>query len=316
MAACVKPVLRGCDSRHSGQILNPHRDHDLKILLTGAAGFTGRHFAAFAAQRGHSIVVLDADLCDAVALQEQVEQREFTHVVHLAAISFVGHADDRAFYDVNLFGALNLLQALTRHGVAPQRVLLASSANVYGNARISPITELASPAPVNHYATSKLAMECMARTYGDQLPILITRPFNYTGRGQNLSFLIPKLVSHYGGRAGYIELGNLDVAREFNDVRMVCDAYLRLLESGVPGETYNVCSGRPHALRTVIAVLEQLTDHELEIRINPALVRANEVQSLCGDPDKLWATVGQMVCPRLQETLEWMLAEEVSHGVG
>ena len=279
----------------------------LKILLTGANGFTGQHFAAWAAKRGHSMVSLEANLCDAEAVVNQVSGYDFTHVVHLAAISFVGHKDERAFYDVNVFGTLNLLRALIKAGVKPQRVLAASSANVYGNTLLSPIAETAVPAPVNHYATSKLAMECMARTFADQLPILITRPFNYTGPGQALSFLIPKLVSHFRARAKFIELGNLDVEREFNDVRMVCDAYLRLLEYGVPGATYNVCSGKPHTLRSVISTLEQLTEHALDIRVNPAFVRSNEIKRLCGDPSKLTNTVGPLICPSLQETLAWML---------
>src|SRR5690606_29793103 len=134
----------------------------------------------------------------------------------------------------------------------PRSVLLASSANVYGNTECSPIAETQPPAPVNHYAMSKLAMEHMARTYADRLPLFFTRPFNYTGPGQDASFVIPKLVTHFARRAPAVELGNLDVEREFNDVRFVCEAYLSLLQKAVPGEVYNICTGAPLTLRAVI----------------------------------------------------------------
>lgn len=228
-------------------------------------------------------------------------------VVHLAAIAFVGHSEASAFYDVNVVGTANLLDALLTIGDCPKSVLLASSANVYGNTDASPITELQTPAPVNHYAMSKLAMEYMARNYLDRLPITFARPFNYTGAGQSESFVIPKLISHFKQKAEVIELGNLDVEREFNDVRMICASYLSLLEKGAPGECYNICSGTPVKLREVIKLLEELTGRMLEVRVNPAFVRAREVHRLCGSPAKLEALIG--ACPSfgLRETMSWML---------
>ncbi|MBP8005735.1 MAG: NAD-dependent epimerase/dehydratase family protein, partial [Acinetobacter sp.] len=220
----------------------------MKILITGAAGFTGLFFRSAAETAGHRVMPLQADLTEKAAVRAEVLQAAPDAVVHLAAISFVGHADDTAFYGVNVVGTTNLLDALSSLPIKPSKVLLASSANVYGNCDASPITEAQLPTPVNHYATSKLAMEHMALTYADRLPVVITRPFNYTGPGQAPQFLIPKLVSHFASRAGRIELGNLHVEREFNDVRMVCDAYLRLLATGVPGQTYNVCTGQAYTL--------------------------------------------------------------------
>jgi nucleoside-diphosphate-sugar epimerase len=139
------------------------------------------------------------------------------------------------------------------------------------------------------------------------LPIVITRPFNYTGPGQAPQFLIPKLVSHFARRAPAIELGNLHVEREFNDVRMVCDAYLALLAHGVPGEAYNVCSGQPYTLQHVIGVLSDITGHKLDVQVNPAFVRANEVHRLCGSPRKLSVCVGDLSAYGLANTLQWML---------
>jgi nucleoside-diphosphate-sugar epimerase len=279
-----------------------------KILITGAAGFTGLFFRSAAEAAGHQVVALQADLTDKAAVAAAVLQAAPNAVVHLAAISFVGHADDTAFYGVNVVGTLNLLSALAALPIAPAKVLLASSANVYGNCDASPITEDQPPAPVNHYAMSKLAMEHMARTYLDRLPVVFTRPFNYTGPGQAPNFLIPKLVGHFARRAPAIELGNLHVEREFNDVRMVSDAYLGLLAHGVPGEVYNVCSGKPYTLQTVLDELTNITGHELGVCVNPAFVRTNEVHRLCGDPAKLLTCVGALRQPALRETLMAMLA--------
>lgn len=284
----------------------------MKILVTGAEGFTGRLFAERAIAAGHTVIALQSDLTQREATQEEVLRIAPDGVVHLAAISFVAHAHDEAFYAVNVVGTTNLLHALSQLPVRPFRVLLASSANIYGNAASSPIAESQAPAPVNHYGMSKLAMEFMASTYRDRLKIVITRPFNYTGPGQDPGFLIPKLAMHFAARAPSIALGNLDVEREFNDVQMVCDAYLLLLTHGEPSEAYNICSGKPYALRQIIETFVRMTSHTPRIEVNPAFVRANEVHRLCGDPGKLHALLSRhghtLSEPKLEETLARMLA--------
>lgn len=279
----------------------------MKVLLTGASGFTGRFFANAASQAGHNVLALQANLTDYVAMSHEIISINPDAVVHLGAISFVGHADDAAFYAVNTVGTSNLLSVLSALPIKPRKVLLASSANVYGNCDTSPVAETESLAPVNHYAMSKMAMEIMAMSFSDRLPIVIARPFNYTGPGQAPHFLIPKLVTHFARKAECIELGNLEVEREFNDVRMVCDAYLRLLNCGVPGQSYNVCSGTPYTLQRVIDMLEQITNHRMEVRVNPAFVRPNEVNRLCGSPAKLLSCTGNLMMPALKDTLRWML---------
>lgn len=279
-----------------------------RILLTGADGFTGQHFTEAARQAGYKTLALVADLTDAKAVDAEIAAATPDYVVHLAAISAVTHADEEAFYRVNLFGTQNLLKALAALPRVPKRVLLASSANVYGNADKSPIDESICPAPVNHYAMSKLAMEFMSATFANRLPLVTVRPFNYTGVGHDARFVIPKLVEHFVRRAEYVELGNVDVEREFNDVRSVCEAYLRLLQTGQPGQIYNVCSGRPVNLASVIDALKRITGHNLQVNVNPAFVRANEVHRLCGSPAKLDACIGPLQHPTLEETLRWMLA--------
>ncbi|UUZ66968.1 GDP-mannose 4,6-dehydratase [Polaromonas sp. P2-4] len=284
----------------------------MKILLTGADGFTGRLFATQAVAAGHEVEPLRANLTNQTALQQQVLESAPDAVVHLAAISFVGHADNNAFYAVNVIGTTNLLAALLQLPKRPRRVLLASSANIYGNCEQSPIVEDQPPAPVNHYAMSKLAMEHMAHTFADRLDLVITRPFNYTGPGQDVNFVIPKLVEHFARRAPSIALGNLNVQREFNDVQMVCSAYLQLLQHGEPDETYNVCSGQPYTLQHVIDTLTRITGHQILVEVNPAFVRANEVHRLCGSPAKLQALLARHGCtldnPPLEDTLRRMLA--------
>lgn len=279
----------------------------MKILLTGADGFTGRAFARLAQAAGHEVVALACDLTHAAAVADQVDAIRPEAVVHLAAIAFVAHQDATALYAVNVVGTMNLLDALCRLPQRPRRVLVASSANVYGNCETSPIGEATPPAPVNHYAASKLAMEHMALTCADRLPLVLARPFNYTGPGQAGHFLIPKLVDHFARRAPRIELGNLHVEREYNDVRMVCEAYLRLLVADAAPAIVNVCTGQTHSIRQVLDALTDITGHSIEVAVNPAFVRANEVHRLCGDPARLQAAIGPLPAYALSDTLRSML---------
>jgi len=156
----------------------------------------------------------------------------------------------------------------------------------------------------------------MAKTFMDRLPIIIARPFNYTGPGQKGNFLIPKLIAHFTQKNASIELGNLNVEREFNDINMICEAYLNLLQYGTPAETYNVGSGNARSLKQVIDTLIQMTGHAIEVKVNPDFVRANEVRRMCADPAKLNAlfqTHGiRLNVPPLEYTLQRMLQADKS----
>jgi nucleoside-diphosphate-sugar epimerase len=158
---------------------------------------------------------------------------------------------------------------------------------------------------------SKVAMEEMAKTYFDKLPIVIARPFNYTGPGQKDNFLIPKLVKHFVNKLPCIELGNLEVEREFNDVSLICDAYLTLLKFGESGEIYNVCSGQAKSLKNVVDTLSKITGHKIQINVNPDFIRANEVHRMCGDSTKLQNLLAQhqlqLHAPSLEVTLSNMI---------
>jgi nucleoside-diphosphate-sugar epimerase len=287
------------------------------VLLTGANGFTGKYVRAeleaagytvvgalVGASRGPHEVTLDVTSPD--NCRRVMEKVRPDYLIHLAAISFVQHADADAFYRVNVIGTINLLQAMADARLSPRRVLIASSANVYGNATAGVIAESQPPQPVNHYAVSKLAMEFMVKTWSDRLPIVITRPFNYTGVGQEPHFLVPKIVSHFVQRAPVIELGNLDVERDFSDVRMVAQAYRGLLEQDCAGETVNICSGRPYSLRYILDTMQEIAGYDIDVRVNPAFVRQSEVKTLVGSPDKLRSLVANLQVVPLEETLRWM----------
>ncbi len=277
------------------------------VLVTGLDGFTGRYVQSELQAQGYCVVGLSSDLTKGKDVANEIEQIQPDAVIHLAGIAFVGHGNANAFYEVNLIGTRNLLEALAQHAPNVQSILLASSANIYGNRSEGILNEDTPPDPVNDYAASKFAMEKMAQLWVDRLPIFIVRPFNYSGIGQEEKFLIPKIVAHFKQTKSIIELGNLGVWREFGDVRAVADIYTKLMKHCPVAETLNICTGQSHSLQEVIAMCEKITGHHIEIKINPQFVRANEVRELTGDNSRLRDHIGDWKIPRLEETLSWML---------
>lgn len=285
-----------------------------KVLLTGVDGFTGKYVAKELTEKGYQVIGLvykhagegqvACDLTDKQAVKNCLVEVKPDYVIHLAALSFVGHADQRAFYDVNVFGALNILEMAKEIGISFKKVIFASSANIYGNPiAIEKIDESVAPAPVNHYAMSKLAMEHMAKLWFDDFPLLITRPFNYTGPGQAEQFLIPKIVSHFKKKAAEIELGNIDVYRDFSDVRDIAKAYVRLLESSARSEIVNLCSGNVSSLSSIISKMEDIAGYKITVKVNPAFVRDNEIKVLGGDNSKLVFLTGFKPTITIDQTL-------------
>lgn len=295
-----------------------HSDSRPLVLVTGLSGFTGDYLRASLTQAGYRVAGFGApggalapdcepvDLADLDTLRRRIGELAPEYVIHLAAISFVAHADINEIYRVNLFGTLNLLQAIHEAGVAPRKVVIASTANVYGNPPVEVVDESVVPMPVNHYGNSKLAMEYMVRTWFDRMPIIITRPFNYTGLGQGEHFLIPKIVSHFKRKAAVLELGNTDVVRDFSDVRFVAEAYRGLLETPASGEIVNLCSDTGYSLTQLLQWLADNSGHQPEIRINPAFVRANEIRVLIGSNAKLKQLVPGLAPCDFLATLDWM----------
>lgn len=276
-----------------------------RVLITGRFGFTGKHLSQYLEQRGWEVFGVDRtedpslshtpgiDINDTGAVSKRLREVRPTYIVHLAAHSHVV-GDPLAFYRVNLLGTESLMEAIAASGIKPAKVLIASSANVYGNADHSPITEDEPLRPMNHYALSKVSMEHMLFKWHARLPIVITRPFNYTGPGQSEAFVMSKIVHAFHRRDPVIKLGNLDVARDLSDIRFVCEAYFRLLLASSIGQTFNICTGNSIQLLRVLELLRAISGHDPRIEVDPAFMRKDEIKELCGSPRRLFEAVGEI----------------------
>ncbi len=291
-----------------------------KILITGLGGFTGHYVKDVFEKKGYEIIGLIkseeervtrrdiiCDLTNKESIKSAIGNLQFNGVLHLAALSFVGHANPLDFYAVNVIGTQNLLEVLHETQKSLHKVVLASSSNVYGNIDSEDaISETAPFAPVSHYAISKVAMEFVARTYFEKMPIIITRPFNYTGTGQTELFLIPKIVAHYRENKAQIELGNINVARDFSDVRDVATTYLALYKSSTKSEVINICSSEAYTIREILSLMDKIAGYEMKVLVNKDLMRGNEIKVSRGDATKLKSTILLNQPFTMRETLEEM----------
>ncbi len=292
-----------------------------RILVTGADGFTGRYLTpALEAARWSvtsGVRAADApagqatfDLADVPGMTRLLDEQKPQAIIHLAAISFAGHGNAGDIYHTNTIGTLNLLTAIEQADLQLTHLIIASSAAVYGQQTEPELHEGLRPNPLSDYGISKLAAEQIALARSTANNLIITRPFNYTGPLQDASFLIPKLVHHFVRREKTIELGNIDVAREFNDVRWAVDSYKTLLELKTGTQKVNLCSGNAFKLRDVLHVLEDITQHHPELVVNPQFVRENDPPLIKGST-KLGRSIGLPALPSnktsaLREMLEWM----------
>lgn len=269
------------------------------VLITGINGFTGKYLKKYLSERnfqvfGISNVVQEKDEntypCDInnlLELTQIIQKIQPDFIIHLAAISFVQHTDIEEMYKVNVLGTQNLLDACLSIKSKIKKIILASSATVYGNQNTEVLHEELAPNPNNHYGISKWAMEQVAKNYFQDLPIIITRPFNYTAPGQEKHFIIPKIAQAFTEKRPIIELGNIDVYREYNSIEFVCDCYYQLLIIEQKSEIVNICSGKTYSIREILQKFTEITNHSIEVKINPEFVRKNEIFRLSGDPKKL-----------------------------
>jgi len=287
-----------------------------RVLITGIDSFTGKHLSLYLTQFGYDVYGTSlfkngvqkykCNITKKEEIKDVLQKVRPDFLVHLSGISFAAHGNNEDFYKVNTIGTLNILDTFVELGLEPLKIILASSATVYGNQGLEILDESLCPMPANHYGASKYAMECLVRNYFDRLNITITRPFNYTGIGQEEHFLIPKIVKHFKEGKRVIELGNLNVSREFNDVEYVCEVYKRLLECNVKSEMVNICSNNGIKLLDIIDTMNNLAGYKIEVKVNPAFVRKDEIQSLTGSTDKLYKMIGEVKQKSLENTLRIM----------
>ncbi len=288
-----------------------------KVLLTGASGFTGTYLQEALTNNGHQVfgTTLNAkvgftqvDLTNSDYVEHLVKEINPTSIVHLAGVSFAGDTDIPGIYNSNVLATRNLLAAVEHFAPNIESVIVASSASVYGSNKTPLLSEDSTLLPKSDYAISKACVEVVAKSWMERIPVIITRPFNYTGVGQNTSFVIPKIVSAFKKRSLSLNLGNTSVFRDFSDVRDVAKVYTGLVEKPSAGTTFNISSGRAISLNEVIKVAERLSGNAINIEIDPQLIRPNEVERQTGSSEKLRNWLDIQSWREIEETIEWMLS--------
>ncbi|MGO9558432.1 MAG: GDP-mannose 4,6-dehydratase [Acidimicrobiales bacterium] len=280
--------------------------------VTGGAGFVGRWLTEHLTESGDSVVTVDAevDVTSPSAVRDSLTSVQPDVVYHLAGLAHVGRswADPGPTFTVNALGTLNVLEGSAACD-RPPRVIVVSSAEVYGAAGSAPVTEVAPLRPVSPYAASKVSAEFLGlQAYlGRGLPTIRVRPFNHVGPGQAPDFVVSalarRIVAAERAGGGKVPVGNLGARRDFTDVRDVVRAYRLLAERGEPGEVYNVASGRSVGVQEVADRLVALAGCPVTLWPDPELVRPVDVPVFVGDAQKLTDTTGWLPRIALDDTL-------------
>ena len=280
-----------------------------KVFVTGAEGFSGRYLCAYLKNLGYEVFEATTQNCDICDIKSVKDALKFDpdFVIHLAGISFAP-SDAELIFKVNFAGSKNLLDALSEQRKKPKRVILASSASVYGAQEAGVLSENLTPHPLSAYAKSKLQMENLAKDY--DLDILITRPFNYTGAGQGVNFLIPKIVSHFKRNASVIKLGNLTPKREYNNVLDVVKIYEKLLNLKTGERIFNIGSGKGYGIGEILDFMREVSGCDITVEQNPAFMRADEPEEITADTARLEANGLNLCKTHIKQTLKWMYENE------
>lgn len=287
-----------------------------KVLIFGIEGFTGIHLSKYLQNDVYEVFgtsyneakenIFEVDIRKKDDVIKVLQTVVPDYIIVLSAISSPAHGDNEDFYSINTLGAINVLDSIELLHQTPKKIVMVSSAAVYGHLGLDVLDESLCPKPVNHYGASKYSMECLAANYFSKLNVLITRPFNYTGVGQLDNFLIPKIVSHFKENKKEIELGNLNVEREFNDISYVCEVYKKLLESDKKSFVVNICSGRGIKLLDVVEMMDDIAGYTIEVKVNQALIRKDDIKILTGSTKKLFSLIEQVNQKEFKETLRDM----------
>ncbi|HEU5231221.1 MAG TPA: GDP-mannose 4,6-dehydratase [Terriglobales bacterium] len=284
-----------------------------KLLLTGASGFVGGFVQQATRFIPLTLAGKEVDLRDAHAVTEAVSRIQPDAVLHLAAQTFVPRSFENPVetFEINFLGTYNLFAALKKTGFTG-RLLLVSSGDVYGAVSVGdlPVREELPPKPRSPYAVSKVAAEALCFQWNETagFETIVARPFNHIGPGQREDFVISAFAKQiaeikHGTKPAIIEVGDLDVTRDFLDVRDVVQAYLLLLREGRAGETYNICSGTECSIRSLLEKMLSLAEIHAEIRSNPAKFRPSEQRRVVGDANKLRRHTGWQPKYTIEQTL-------------
>jgi len=276
-----------------------------KVLITGAGGFVGKHLINYMSTQAIEIVSLpqEIDIRDKEQLNEFCLNYSFNAVVHLAAQSFVPRSiiNPKETYEINFTGTLNILEAL-RLSKFRGVFLYIGTSDAYGIVQESslPIMENVPLSPMNPYAESKVAAELLCKKWSiseDAMRVVMTRSFNHIGPLQGERFVISGFCKQVamikcGLQKPCVRVGNTGVTRDFTDVRDVVRAYLMLLEEGINGTTYNVCSGQEIHLQSVLPELRQIANIDFSVEVSSNLYRDAEQTRAFGSFDKIKKDVG------------------------
>jgi len=311
----------------------------VKVLVTGGGGFVGAHMVEFLREQHpraqvfvllrpgqparlgsfEDVVAVEADLEDPLRVREALELSRPDRVIHLAAQSSVRRSwdDPGETWRSNVLGLLHLLEGIRAVSLSP-RVLVVGSSDEYGrvDAAEQPVSEDAPLRPSSPYAASKVAQSFLALQYalGHQLGIVRTRTFPHTGPGRGAAFaessFARQVAEIEAGRARpLLRVGNLEVVRDYTDVRDVVRAYWALLDKGDAGGVYNVCSGRGVRLREMLDTLCEMAGVEVEVELDPERMRPADLPVLIGDPGRLRAATGWEPRFELRRSLEELLED-------
>jgi GDP-4-dehydro-6-deoxy-D-mannose reductase len=310
----------------------------MRALVTGISGFVGGHLAEHLLSLGDSVVGLSnsgrwpanlAHLAGSVGIEAcdlaGVAQQEMTDRIALGRPEVVYHlaaqanpqasvADPRGTWALNLGGTLTLLEAVKASGLKP-RVVLVGSGVCYGNpaAELMPVSESCPLRPNNPYSASKGAADLLGVQHylAHGTDVVMARPFNHAGPRQSSTYVLGALARQVAeveaGIKPRVEVGNLDIVRDFTDVRDVVRAYRLLADSGQPGEIYNLGSGRGTKLADALETLRGLAGVPVDVFIDPARVRPVDQPLLVADASKLRAATGWEPAFSIEQTLADML---------